>query len=449
MTKIIIAFDVEDYVHPHGADGILYSAKILRENGVVGCFNIVGRLAQALVKWGRQDVIDELKYHEIDLHSLAHSYHPSINEYTDRADYNAALKEFLKQENEAVEIIDGILGKREHIAAAPPGNSVSYVAHYGYAQMGCKVYAGDLVSDKLCCRPMHYCNLLSTDYNICLDSFLRDNTVDEMKKYFDGVAETKEVFTIYHHPAMGIVKNYWDIVNFYYGKNTPESEYKYADSFSAEEVKEFYSRFDQLVKFLKSDPRFEIITQKQLADEYYDADRTVSLSMIPELNKAIKEALFPVTLPLSLSLCDIFRACRSLLLGETEHKCGDSHGFLGEPFAINTPLEFSAEQIRKSAENIAEDGFLPQFVFVDGKKLGPADWLRAALEVLGGAETVRIKPAPWQIELWKVAGLRSLWKNIRGWVNNPNDFTDNYLSKRGELQSWTIRFPKGSQRMMD
>ncbi len=448
MTKIVFGFDVEDYVHPHGADGILYSAQILQKAGVKGCFNIVGRLAEALVKWGRQDVIDALQYHEIDLHSLAHSFHPTINEYTDTADYEAALEEFLRQEKEAVEIIDRIFGKKEHIAACPPGNNVSYVAHYGYAQMGCRVYAGDFVSDRLCGRPMHYCNLLSTDYNLCLDSYLRETTPEKMKEDLDVLAKTKEVYTVYHHPAMGIVKNYWDLMNFY-AKNTPEGEYQYAESYSPEEIKAFYDKFAIYVDLIQKDGRFEIVTQKQLAEQYYDADRKVTLDMIPSIRKQIDGAMFPVTAPLSLTLCDIFRACRALLLGEKEYVCGDSYGFLGEPYVMSKPLVFTAEHFRRSAEGIPADGFLPEFVFIDGVKIGPADWMRGALAILCGADSVRIKPAPWQIELWQIIGMRDLWRNLRGWVNNPNDYTDCYLSKRGVLQSWTVRFPKDSLRMMD
>lgn len=91
MTDIIFSFDTEDYVNKEAADAILNIANILREENVRGCFNVVGRLAESLVKWGRTDVIEALKYHEIDNHSLAHSHHPTINEYTDLADYDEAL----------------------------------------------------------------------------------------------------------------------------------------------------------------------------------------------------------------------------------------------------------------------------------------------------------------------------------------------------------------------
>ena len=110
MTRLIFSFDTEDYVNPNAADGILYCAEILRKNGVVGCFNVVGRLAQALVKWNRPDVIEALKHHEIETHSLAHSYHPTINEYTDLEDFEEAKALFLKNETESLRILSEVFG---------------------------------------------------------------------------------------------------------------------------------------------------------------------------------------------------------------------------------------------------------------------------------------------------------------------------------------------------
>ena len=51
MTYLVFSFDVEDYINPNAADGILWSAELLRREGIRGCFNIVGRLAEALVSW--------------------------------------------------------------------------------------------------------------------------------------------------------------------------------------------------------------------------------------------------------------------------------------------------------------------------------------------------------------------------------------------------------------
>ena len=60
MTNVIFSFDTEDYVNPHAADGILRVSRIVREAGFTPCHNLVARTAEALEKWGRQDVLDEL-----------------------------------------------------------------------------------------------------------------------------------------------------------------------------------------------------------------------------------------------------------------------------------------------------------------------------------------------------------------------------------------------------
>ena len=78
MTDIIFTFDTEDYVNEKGADGIIRASKMIRDAGFTPCHNIVGLLAEAIVKWGRQDCIDELKQCEIHTHSLK-LLHPFLN----------------------------------------------------------------------------------------------------------------------------------------------------------------------------------------------------------------------------------------------------------------------------------------------------------------------------------------------------------------------------------
>ena len=96
-TKVILSFDTEDFTSSRAADGILNSVRILEHNGVRGCFAIVGYLARQLLAWKRFDVIEALQRHEIDFHTLGHSMHPSICEYTDKEDYQKALEEMLMQ----------------------------------------------------------------------------------------------------------------------------------------------------------------------------------------------------------------------------------------------------------------------------------------------------------------------------------------------------------------
>ena len=149
MTNVIFSFDTEDIINERGADGILRCARILREEGVKGCFNIIGLLPEALRSWGRDDIVKELQWHEIDFHSHSHSIHPTINEYTDKENYYEALDAFLNDESAGIKKVKDFF-KRDYLpAACIPGNSTSYVAHYGYEKLGFKFFSGDSIYDKI------------------------------------------------------------------------------------------------------------------------------------------------------------------------------------------------------------------------------------------------------------------------------------------------------------
>ena len=151
-----------------------------------------------------------------------------------------------------------------------------------------------------------------------------------------------------------------------------------------------------------------------------------------------------MTIPESLSLCDCLLACKDFLLGKDEHVCEKVYGFLGEPYAITEPITLTAEEIRQSAIALDTSRFLPELIFVGDNKIGPADWLRAALAVLTGAERVTLTPAPWQIDLGQFPALKELtYKNV--WIH-IKELEDRWLSDRFRLQSWTLRLPKGGDR---
>ncbi len=91
-TEVIISFDTEDFTSNRAADAIRDTAITLREEGVRANYNMVGLLAKQLIEWRRFDVLDALKSHEISFHSKTHSLHPTLVEYTDLEDYDAAHK---------------------------------------------------------------------------------------------------------------------------------------------------------------------------------------------------------------------------------------------------------------------------------------------------------------------------------------------------------------------
>ncbi len=440
MTDIVISFDTEDYVNPVGADGILDVATFLKEENIRGCFNIVGWLAQALVKWGRQDVIEALKFHEIESHSLRHTHHPTICEYTDIEDFDKAMARFRKEEDEGTKIIREIIGNDKFYAFCPPGDSFSYVAHYGSADMGIPIHDGDNINvDWVQGRPVTWCNQDCYAYNFGFDCIINWSKEEILAK-IDQLAGLDNCI-VYHHPQRSRITEFSDVLNF--NRKNIEGEWVLSELHPPEKVEKFRENFRFLVRTLKEDPRFRIVTYQELAEKY-GGTRQVSLSDIPALKTAIEEDLFPVTVPESISLADMMLACRDFLLGETVHTCDKVYGFLEPPYAVPQPVAVTKEELVKSAEQIKDEMFLPTVLEVGDKKLGPADWLRAALSVLSGEEVAKVVPDKWQIDLNEFPKLRDC--NLRGSWLHADTLEDKYLSDRMRLQTWTMRLPKGTKR---
>ncbi len=443
MTYITFSFDTEDFVNPVGADDILRIAQLLKKHNITGCFNVVARLAEALKKWGRQDVINALKEHEIETHSLAHSVHPTINEYTDLEDYDEALKLFLEQETECLKILRETFGTEKFYAACPPGNSTSYVAHYGYDILDLPCYDGDNLFDERLHRPISCCNILCLEYVITLVEKLEVSDEDDILKMLDEIAETDYVI-ICNHPQNFSLTQWWDGLNFM-GKNTPEEEYILSNRRTPEEREELYKKFEFLINAIKRDERFKIVTYKDISEIYGSDERVITAETLKAIKPQLEEYFFPVTEPGSYCISDLLLACRDILLGKERHLCGKVYGFLESPYAITEGLSLTADEITVAAGQIGE-GFLPEKLTAGDKAIGPADWLFAALEVISGAKTVNLTPRDPQIDLDQFPFYRDLsyageWR----WVHS-DELKDNFLSKRFRLQSWTIRLPKNTPR---
>ena len=445
MTQLIFRYDTEDYVNEYAAEGILRAIRPLDAAGITGCFVITGKLIPALRKWGREDVIRALARHEIGTHSLGHSAHPTINEYTDIADFDEALSRFLQEENACIAILKEAFGEDIVInATSAPGNSVSYVAQYGYAELGIREYLGGFTRDEVGNRPIYFCNVINTSTSFCLDTLYKLTRAE-----IDGVIEElagKAVAILCHHPAMNMLREFWDKVN-YDGVNTPEEEWRESARLSEAETVTWSENYAYFIEKVKNDPRFEIVTSEKIEERHFPVrDRVIDKAVLKQVRGQIEESFFPVTVPDSYSLCDLVFACRDLLLGKEKHICGKVFGFLSAPESIVTPVTLTREELTTAAKEIP-DTFLPTVLHAGEKRIGVSDFLRATLVLLTeNIDTVTAIPAPWQISLEEFPILEKL--NLKGsWVHTK-DFEDAYISSRSRLQSYTIRLPKNTNRMI-
>ncbi len=438
MTDLIFSFDTEDFTSNAAADAIKREADILHSEGIKGCFCLVGFLADQLVEWGREDVLESLAHHEVHLHTLGHTYHPMLNEYTDIDDFYAAEKEVIRQESIALEKIERATGVKNVAAAVPPGNQKSYAAMYAYAQMGIPIFA-DTFCDPADGRGAYYCNIYNVDYTRDMESVFFHGGENEIRKALDNFASRKRA-VFYTHPHMSLFKEHWDVVNYDKQNIYPFGQWQAAKRRSEEESERFFANLRLMLKIVKEDKRFRITTFGELAKELSERpERCVTKEDIPKIRQWISEnGLNPTEGEKSLSVADMFLACRSLLCGKEKHVCGKTMGFSETPYGIKEPLKVTAEDIISSAKSIHEEGFLPIRIWVNGKAIGPADWLNGALAVLCGEKEVTLVPREQLVSLDILPLVRDC-SFAKSWRHSES-FEDKYLSDRLRLQCWTLRF---------
>ena len=440
MTEVYFCFDTEDYTSNTASDAVRDQANILREYGVRGSFNVVGYLAREFVRNRRTDVLDALRAHTVSFHSLRHSFHPTINEYTDVEDYAAARAELERQEAEGMGMVKAACGVDSFPAAVPPGDSLSYVAMYTYADRGIPLYMGSLFNTPDGAG-VYYCNGFHTDYNFGMEGLFHRNPDYRLPDFLDKIASMRRVF-IYNHPNRVLYEKFWDMVNYRGENKHPMYEWEEAPRYTPAESAHYYQCLCELLAALKADGRFRICTVDELRDRALSdiCGRVVTRAQLPAIRASLDRDFRWVTAPVSLSVADIFFAARHFLLhpDAAEYRPGKVHGFLYEPEGVTAPVTLRAGEVRALAEGCDPAAFLPPYFESAGKRIGPADLLFAMLDVCQGAETVTLRPRRQQCAYeGAYPALRDL--QLKGTWVHAETFEDRWLSDRLRLQAWTIR----------
>lgn len=436
MTDIIFAFDTEDFTSNEAADAIYHEAEILREEGIRGGFCVVGLVAEQLGNWGRRDIHDALMHHDILSHTYSHSIHPTLHELTDIEDFDKAYAGVKAQEEEGIRLIREFWPEKEILGACPPGNQKNYVAMYVYSDMNLPIYA-DTVCDTPDGKGAYYCNLYQTQYSFGMENFFFNSSDEYMLKTLDDLSKHKRVIC-FTHPNAAIFSQFWDSVNYLKENNCEFGNWKPCKKRPYEETEKYYDSIRRFIKHIKDDNRFNITCFSELKNELaLKKERVITLDDLPFIKEQLQRDFASIDNP-SYCLSDIFLAVRDFLLGKDSHTCGKVYGFLDTPVGVNKEIILSKEEIILAAKNMDVSRFLPAEITVGDKKIGPADFIFASLDVLLGCDTLKVVPKKQLPSLDIMPRLRDV-RFKGGWIQS-DDFEDIYISKRLRLQCWTMRF---------
>lgn len=315
-----LSFDVEDVFCKKGGDlannldGIVkWLADTLRNNGLIGDFNLIGDKARLLKKRNRIDVIKSLKYHDLGSHTNKGSRHPTVFEYLEDKNWKDGISEIERREGKGLEELSRIMGKKadcmsSHICTDAaqfiywtgkkkmpytqpvfnlPGHNVTW--YTGTLCFGWWLGGFDKVYDD------------DKRFNEKLDGF--KNSIRKLKE------EKYEFVNIYLCHPMGFrshiyTDRYW-AVN---GKNLSKKrwgEWGYPPLKTRKELDRAKRNFIRLIKFIKHSPDLEVTSYKDLyrifgrqRDIITRADlKRIALDMVdagkkPEENEVLIDILF-------------------------------------------------------------------------------------------------------------------------------------------------------------
>ena len=457
-TKVAFFFDTEDYTCDRSNDAIRDIANILKSEGVKGNFNIAGYLAARIVELKRYDVIEAMRHHVLGTQTLYHSRHPDLAELGDNPDYERAYRNTMAEEARGLGMLEAAFGEGRIVFACPPGNCVSVVAMDVYSDLNIPVNAatgfngsssrkgpygdGMLVRDGYEVLGLWYFNQYHPPYYraFTLESFIPRNgsKCPDFKRWFDGMAKYDYV-ALYMHPHMALKKMHWDSANYRYGNNCEWRKWKQVEDRDPADTAVYYERLKAFIQAVKADPRFEITDMEQLISTFKPR-RAITAAEIPAIRAALLKDFTSIDAPASWSVADAFQAAVRLLRGEKEYDPGKVKvfGFLERPRGVKEETSVSAADLRSAAASLDLSTFLPPEISVGGRKIGPADFLFAALEVLEtGAPSVRVVPRE-QLGSFKKVPTIEFMNISNSWVHTK-EFKDRYLSERLRLQLWTLR----------
>ena len=436
MTEVIFSFDTEDYTNPGSDEAILRLAGALQAEGIRASFNFVAVLAEALVDRGRQDILEALRFHEINYHSYRHSWHPVPAEYSDCPDWDSPYRRLVTEETPGIEVVKKVFQRERLFAAVPPGNCITAQGLYAYAELGLPICVSSFPLRETGGRSIYYCNGVYVENNEFWDSLLLKEGLDGIYKRIDQW-RTWERLVICMHPNLIFYKTFWDKLNLD-GANLVEwGHWRLAECRSPEVIEQFFVNFREAVQALKQDPRFRFITFQDVF-ESQPRRKNLSLHALNVLLKTTSQKFFYASHEENCySLAEIFAACVYFLTGgQGAYELEPLSGPRNEPVGVSEITRINTSDLRQAANRLGRETTVPSQIQVGKVRIGPRDFMEAASQALQGVDQVVLHPKPQMPDL---SGFHHLNEShLAGtWLYSP-EFMDEWVSRRLKWQSWTI-----------
>jgi hypothetical protein len=469
-------FDVEDIFSPPelgNDDSIKELATILTEEGLRGNFMVIGDRALLLEKRGRKDVIDSLGPHEVGLHTRS-ARHPEVPEYVAGKSWEDGVAECLKREREGTEIIRDVFGKpcvslschnvftapHSHRVAAILGMPFVYAIPAAPPLYSLSWYAGALglpwgsptLDNKPILSHMEEPDEIYTDDKV-FEAHLR-----KVDRHLNAcLADGQPYFTFFLiHPQRLRLKDFIDVHWCPNGVNYPEERwgnYGRPRQYSREEVATRLANFRRLARWIRNDPRLNVMTVPELAQKYGKQPDSISRAELAEAARRIATSDEILIHP-RFSPAEILSALAHGVVASAEQRQLSDHlpridvlGPTRGPIWIPELQACSHEALVRIARQLLDytksTGHLPATLGEPLARVGINHLYRAFAESFLAAESgptpaeVKFRRMPPWPEIAPAIGV-GFMKAVEGELMDP-DTEVNTLYRDGKLQTWTLK----------
>lgn len=284
-TKILLWFDVEDYVNEISDDAFLALLDMLDAIGVRASLKMVAEKARVLKARGRYDILKKLCGHEICYHTENHSRHPITTEFCEPLSFTDGVLLYEKLEAGGIATVRDITGRFPK-AFGQAGLSWSPCVFPVLKKYGIDTYLDEHKIIDCGGEAFYYGGLLTLNNlsRMIRCDYETPDGLDRAKARFDELnadeSNKTKVFSIYYHPCEFICDRFWDAVNF--DKVNPENDengmpkYKPSPLASTEEMYRRLSVLRDFILFTLSRGDTEYITIDELSKYELHRGRTLN-----------------------------------------------------------------------------------------------------------------------------------------------------------------------------
>jgi len=306
LRKLLLTFDVEDFINPNAIYALQRILEILQKYELKAMFFITGLMAEKLSN--HSQIIKMLKEHEIGYHSSSHSVRPTIPEYTDVKNYKKAYEISLQRETSHINPLKGEIEGEGGIyllqnlfhpqkiqAFRAPGMCWTPPHLEALKNLGIKY---DFSTNLTYSEPISYKELTFYPFTVTQQW---NGTMYDYEYLLSSILQHKvTIFDL--HPTLLVNQIEWDSI---YYKGNPKTLLTVPKR-SAKETEHLFYRFELLIKridflrkikLIETNPTLNIAYEKlnirkELIDKYYETSMQWSIKRFNYHPKYIKNHFY-------------------------------------------------------------------------------------------------------------------------------------------------------------